>query len=69
MFAALASTAIVKTKHTIATGQRRHDQNEGLPMISPRIIRTLLGGVTLEKRVPPEKVTNEIAAKGGMFDV
>ena len=71
MFAALASTAIAETKLTIATVNnddmiRMQGLTEDFTKANPDIS---LEWVTLEENVLREKVTTDIAAKGGQFDV
>ena len=71
MFAALASTAIAETKLTIATVNngdmiRMQGLTDDFTKANPDIS---LEWVTLEENVLREKVTTDIAAKGGQFDV
>ena len=71
MFAALASTAIAETKLTIATVNngdmiRMQGLTDDFTKANPDIT---LEWVTLEENVLREKVTTDIAAKGGQFDV
>ena len=71
MFAALASTAIADTKLTIATVNngdmiRMQGLTDDFTKANPDIS---LEWVTLEENVLREKVTTDIAAKGGQFDV
>jgi sorbitol/mannitol transport system substrate-binding protein len=71
MFAALASTAIAETKLTIATVNngdmiRMQGLTEDFTKDNPDIS---LEWVTLEENVLREKVTTDIATKGGQFDV
>jgi len=71
MFAALASTAIAETKLTIATVNngdmiRMQKLTDDFIKANPDIS---LEWVTLEENVLREKVTTDIAAKGGQFDV
>ena len=71
MFAALASTAIAETKLTIATVNngdmiRMQGLTDDFTKDNPDIS---LEWVTLEENVLREKVTTDIAAKGGQFDV
>ena len=71
MFAALASTAIAETKLTIATVNngdmiRMQKLTDDFTKANPDIS---LEWVTLEENVLREKVTTDIAAKGGQFDV
>jgi len=71
MFAALASTALAETKLTIATVNngdmiRMQGLTEDFTKDNPDIT---LEWVTLEENVLREKVTTDIAAKGGQFDV
>ncbi len=71
MLAALASTALAETKLTIATVNngdmiRMQGLTEDFTKDNPDIT---LEWVTLEENVLREKVTTDIAAKGGQFDV
>ena len=71
MFAALASTAVAETKLTIATVNngdmiRMQGLTDDFTKANPDIS---LEWVTLEENVLREKVTTDIAAKGGQFDV
>ena len=71
MFAALASTAMAETKLTIATVNngdmiRMQKLTDDFTKANPDI---KLEWVTLEENVLREKVTTDIAAKGGQFDV
>ena len=71
MFAALASTALADTKLTIATVNngdmiRMQGLTDDFTKDNPDIS---LEWVTLEENVLREKVTTDIAAKGGQFDV
>jgi sorbitol/mannitol transport system substrate-binding protein len=71
MFAALATTAIAETKLTIATVNngdmiRMQGLTDDFTKANPDIS---LEWVTLEENVLREKVTTDIAAKGGQFDV
>jgi sorbitol/mannitol transport system substrate-binding protein len=71
MFAALASTAVADTKLTIATVNnsdmiRMQGLTDDFTKANPDIS---LEWVTLEENVLREKVTTDIAAKGGQFDV
>jgi sorbitol/mannitol transport system substrate-binding protein len=71
MFAVLASTAIAETKLTIATVNngdmiRMQGLTDDFTKANPDIS---LEWVTLEENVLREKVTTDIAAKGGQFDV
>jgi sorbitol/mannitol transport system substrate-binding protein len=71
MFAALASTAIAETKLTIATVNngdmiKMQGLTDDFTKDNPDIT---LEWVTLEENVLREKVTTDIAAKGGQFDV
>ena len=71
MFAALASTAVAETKLTIATVNngdmiRMQKLTDDFTKTNPDI---KLEWVTLEENVLREKVTTDIAAKGGQFDV
>ncbi len=71
MFAALASTAIAETQLTIATVNngdmiRMQGLTDDFTKANPDIT---LEWVTLEENVLREKVTTDIAAKGGQFDV
>jgi len=70
-FAALASTAVAETKLTIATVNngdmiRMQKLTDDFTQANPDIS---LEWVTLEENVLREKVTTDIAAKGGQFDV
>ena len=70
-FAALATTAIAETKLTIATVNngdmiRMQGLTDDFTKANPDIT---LEWVTLEENVLREKVTTDIAAKGGQFDV
>jgi len=70
-FAALASTAIAETKLTIATVNngdmiRMQGLTDDFTKANPDIT---LEWVTLEENVLREKVTTDIATKGGQFDV
>ena len=70
-FAALATTAIAETKLTIATVNngdmiRMQGLTDDFTKANPDI---KLEWVTLEENVLREKVTTDIAAKGGQFDV
>ncbi len=70
-FAALASTAMAETKLTIATVNngdmiRMQGLTDDFTKDNPDIT---LEWVTLEENVLREKVTTDIAAKGGQFDV
>ena len=70
-FAALATTAIAETKLTIATVNngdmiRMQKLTDDFTTANPDI---KLEWVTLEENVLREKVTTDIAAKGGQFDV
>src|SRR5689334_5878787 len=71
IFAALASTAVADTKLTIATVNngdmiRMQGLTDDFTKANPDIS---LEWVTLEENVLREKVTTDIAAKGGQFDV
>ena len=71
MFTALASTAMAETKLTIATVNngdmiRMQGLTDDFTKANPDIS---LEWVTLEENVLREKVTTDIAAKGGQFDV
>ncbi len=71
MLAALASTALAETKLTIATVNngdmiRMQGLTDDFTKDNPDIT---LEWVTLEENVLREKVTTDIAAKGGQFDV
>ncbi len=71
MFAALASTAVAETKLTIATVNngdmiRMQGLTEDFTKANPDIT---LEWVTLEENVLRQKVTTDIATKGGQFDV
>lgn len=71
MFAALATTAMAETKLTIATVNngdmiRMQGLTEDFTKANPDIT---LEWVTLEENVLREKVTTDIATKGGQFDV
>ena len=71
MFAALATTAYAETKLTIATVNngdmiRMQGLTDDFTKANPDIS---LEWVTLEENVLREKVTPDIAAKGGQFDV
>ena len=71
MFAALATTAFAETKLTIATVNngdmiRMQKLTDDFTKANPDIS---LEWVTLEENVLREKVTTDIAAKGGQFDV
>ena len=71
MLAALASTALAETKLTIATVNngdmiRMQGLTDDFTKDNPDIS---LEWVTLEENVLREKVTTDIAAKGGQFDV
>ena len=71
MLAALASTAIAETKLTIATVNngdmiKMQGLTDDFTKANPDIS---LEWVTLEENVLREKVTTDIAAKGGQFDV
>ncbi len=71
MFAALATTAVAETKLTIATVNngdmiRMQGLTDDFTKANPDIS---LEWVTLEENVLREKVTTDIAAKGGQFDV
>ncbi|MGQ0485650.1 MAG: ABC transporter substrate-binding protein [Hyphomicrobiales bacterium] len=71
MFAALASTAVAETKLTIATVNngdmiRMQGLTEDFTAKNPDIA---LEWVTLEENVLRQKVTTDIATKGGQFDV
>ncbi len=71
VFAALATTAIAETKLTIATVNngdmiRMQGLTEDFTKANPDIS---LEWVTLEENVLREKVTTDIATKGGQFDV
>jgi sorbitol/mannitol transport system substrate-binding protein len=70
-FAALATTALAETKLTIATVNngdmiRMQGLTDDFTKANPDI---KLEWVTLEENVLREKVTTDIAAKGGQFDV
>ena len=70
-FAALATTALAETKLTIATVNngdmiRMQKLTDDFTAANPDI---KLEWVTLEENVLREKVTTDIAAKGGQFDV
>ncbi len=70
-FAALATTALAETKLTIATVNngdmiRMQGLTEDFTKANPDIA---LEWVTLEENVLREKVTTDIAAKGGQFDI
>ncbi len=71
MFAALASTAVAETKLTIATVNngdmiRMQGLTDDFTKANPDIT---LEWVTLEENVLRQKVTTDIATKGGQFDV
>ena len=71
MFAAMASTAIAETKLTIATVNngdmiRMQGLTDDFTSKNPDIT---LEWVTLEENVLRQKVTTDIATKGGQFDV
>lgn len=71
MFAALSTTALAETKLTIATVNngdmiRMQGLTDDFTKANPDIS---LEWVTLEENVLREKVTTDIAAKGGQFDV
>ena len=71
MFAAFATTALAETKLTIATVNngdmiRMQGLTDDFTKANPDI---KLEWVTLEENVLREKVTTDIAAKGGQFDV
>src|SRR6185503_10545246 len=70
-FAALSTTAIAETKLTIATVNngdmiRMQGMTEDFTKANPDIS---LEWVTLEENVLRQKVTTDIATKGGQFDV